>query len=166
MPNWCCNNLQITGKKEDINRIEEELAKSEGKNFFDIFVEPTKEDNADWYTYNLENYGCKWNCDADEWWTDDGGDMMTITISFQSPWGPPIALYEKIDSEGMSVYAQYLESGMCFVGEFANGCDECYEYDNLESLDQIPEELVDSWGLREMLEEEEEFDREIENSKD
>jgi len=162
MPNWCLNSLQISGSKEELDVIEKQLTECGGKDFFDIFVDPAKEDQEDWYNYNLENYGCKWNCSAHEW---DRTDETCINISFDSPWGPPIALYEKIESDGLSVYAQYFESGMCFVGQYTDGYDETYEYSDIESLDQIPEELVESWSLREMLEEQEEFDREINDDK-
>jgi hypothetical protein len=52
---------------------------------------------------------------------------------------------------------------MCFVGQFIDGSDEYYEYSDLESLDDIPESLVDDYGIREMIEEQLEFDEENEN---
>ena len=42
---------------------------------------------------------------------------------------------------------------MAFVGRFADGEDESYEYTDLASLDDIPDEIVDNWGLREQMEE-------------
>ena len=47
------------------------------------------------------------------------------------------------------------EEGMQFVGEFVDGDDESYEYTDLDSLDDIPESIVEHWNLREMFEERE-----------
>ena len=58
----------------------------------------------------------------------------------------------------MNVKASYNECGMSFVGQFSGGMDECYEFSDVESLEDIPEELVDEWNLAEMLEMNEEED--------
>ena len=44
---------------------------------------------------------------------------------------------------------------MGFVGRFVDGEDEYYDYDfeNVDSLDDIPEELLENWSIRERLEE-------------
>jgi hypothetical protein len=41
---------------------------------------------------------------------------------------------------------------MAFVGEFVDGSDDCYEYEDLDSLDYIPEHLIEDWNLRDLLE--------------
>lgn len=147
MPNWCGNTVTIRGEDDVINRVEQHLKNTNGKSFFDAFVPPCPNDN--WYEYNVENYGCKWNCDAYEW--ERSGDSIFIT--FDSPWAPPIQLYETMEEQGLAVDASYSEPGCAFVGRFVDGEDEYYEYTDIESLDDIPEELVESWGLREMMEE-------------
>jgi hypothetical protein len=38
--------------------------------------------------------------------------------------------------------------------------DECYEFSDVESLEDIPEELVDEWNLVELVEQREEWDNE------
>lgn len=38
------------------------------------------------------------------------------------------------------------------MGRFIDGEDEYYEYSDLESLDNIPEELVEHWGVRDRME--------------
>jgi hypothetical protein len=156
MPNWCMNSLQITGSAEQIKEIEAKLEESGGKEFFDIFVKNAKDagHEDDWYSYNQEQYGCKWNCDASSWDTDSG-DGTTITISFDSPWGPPSAIFEKIqETPGLSVYAQYHEPGMCFVGEYNDGSEDSYDYSDCTSetiYESVPAELVDSWGIAEQM---------------
>lgn len=167
MPNWCSNNVKISGSKEQIDELEKFLTETEGKNWFDFFVEPVEKavdaENPDWYAYNTENYGCKWNCDAQDWYRD--GD--TISFWFDSPWAPPIALYQSIYNrdDGYMVYAEYCEEGLCFVGRFEDGEEEYYEFNNgIEDLDDIPEDLVENWNLRESLESWEEEEDEESNS--
>ena len=79
-----------------------------------------------------------------------------MLVLFDSPWGPPIQLYENMLTGDYEVYAEYYESGMSFVGRYTNGVDESYEYSDLDSLDNIPEDLVESWGIRESMSMEEE----------
>lgn len=146
MPNWCSNIVTVTHNKEKIDALESFLKEKDGKNFFDFFVEPLKDSDSGWYAYNLENYGCKWNCDTDRW---ERTSDTTIEISFESPWSPPIQLYENMLTGDYEVYAEYFECGMGFVGRYDNGFDESFEY--FEGLDGIPEELVENWNLEDEI---------------
>lgn len=157
MPNWCMNSFTVKGDKETIDKFEAFLKEKDGKDWFDFFApkpESLKED--EWYEWNLNNYGCKWNCDAQDWDRSEN----SISFWFDSPWAPPIELYRKITEQGHEVHAEYCEEGIGFVGEFTDGDDECYEYSDLDDLDDIPEHLVENWNLRDNME-----DR-MENSED
>lgn len=169
MPNWCNNSTTISGNKEQIDKFEAFLNEKSGKEWFDFFLpcpkeltdvdSPNKTDNVneliekyghgDWYSWSVENWGTKWNADAQDWSRD--GD--SISFWFDSAWAPPTALYDKITAEGYDVEAYYLEEGMGFVGKYWEGADEYYEYTDSESLNDIPEDIVDNWNLRENLEE-------------
>jgi len=157
MPNWCNNSFKVEGDKESIDKFEAFLNEKNGKDWFDFFA-PTpvelKEDG--WYEWNVSNWGCKWNCDAQDWIRD--GD--TISFWFDSPWGPPVELYYKIEQAGLTVTAEYMEEGMRFVGEFVDGSDETYEYQDVEDLDNIPEHLVENWNLHDQFESWEDEDEE------
>ena len=159
MPNWCVNTIEIEGPQHAIDKFEKHLDDTKGKEWFSYFLQIPEELKEDgWYGWNLENYGCKWNCDAFDWYRKDD---ETIGFTFDSPWGPPIALYnniENIEIEGVAgnidyyrVKSEYLEEGMSFMGRFIDGVNEEYEYSDLESLDDIPDELVDHWNLRERM---------------
>lgn len=181
MPNWCNNSITISGNKEQIDAFEKFLEEKEGNDWFDFFLpcpedlmnspSPPSEENKitflekygaeDWYSWCVTNWGTKWNCTANDW--DREGD--SITFNFESAWSPPITLYEAIKDEYV-IDATYCEEGMCFVGQFVDGEDNYYEYSDSESLDFIPEHLVEDYCLREMLEEMENFDSEEENSDD
>ena len=130
------------------------LTKSLSKSYHDKF-------GADnWYDWSVMNWGTKWNTTANG--IERTGEM-TIRFSCETAWAPPTRLYERI-SEGefgeYDVNAYYLEEGMAFVGRFEDGFDECYEYSDLESLDSIPEVIVEHWNLREQLEDQEDWDAE------
>ena len=159
MPNWCQNSVTISGSKEQIDEFEQFLNVNNGKNWFDHFLPSPQELQTDgWYEWNIENWGTKWNCDAQDWVREEN----TLSFWFDSAWGPPISLYEFVEGEGFTVYGQYHEEGMQFVGEFLEGADRYYEYDTVESLDEIPQHLVDEYFLREMLLEPEEYEEEDE----
>jgi hypothetical protein len=177
MPNWCNNTIELRASTEKVVEFQKFLDEKEGKNWFDFFapcpqelmdvgaVDPKNTNEeliekygySDWYSFGVGEWGCKWNCDAQNWTVEEDEDgRSVIKFWFDSPWGPPDVLYEKIndpaDLNGWSVYAEWNEEGMQFVGYFDEGFGETYEYDSLESLDDIPEFLVESWNLRENLE--------------
>ena len=57
---------------------------------------------------------------------------------------------------------------MGYVGKYADGVDNYYEFSDLASLDNIPEDIVENWNLKENLQEYEEepitiFDEESAN---
>ena len=157
MPNWCNNTFNVEGEKEAIDNFEAFLNEKNGKDWFNFFA-PTpvelKEDG--WYEWNVSNWGCKWNCDAQDW----SRDGNTISFWFDSPWGPPVELYYKIEQAGLTVKAEYMEEGMRFVGEFVGGSDETYEYQDVEDLDNIPDNLVENWNLHDQFENWEDEDEE------
>jgi hypothetical protein len=177
MPNWCSNTIELKNTREKVQEFENFLSDNEGKNWFDFFapcpqelldvgaVDPKitneqlieKYGYADWYSFGVGEWGCKWNCDAQDWHVEEAGDdKFVIKFWFDSPWGPPDTLYDTIndpvDENGWSVYAEWNEEGMQFVGYFDEGFGDTYEYSDVESLDNIPEFLVDNWNLRESLE--------------
>lgn len=182
MPNWCSNSVTITSNKDNIDKFEAFLNEKNGKEWFDFFLpcpeelrdvdSPNKSKDADallekyghvdWYSWSVENWGTKWNCDSQDWNRD--GD--SISFWFDSAWAPPTNLYEKIFGEGYEVEAYYLEEGMGFVGKYSDGADDYYEYTDSESLNDIPEDIVENWNLRENLEEWEAENIEEENDKD
>ena len=162
MPNWCSNTIEIEGTKEQINKFVSFLDEQNGKEWFTFFrPTPPELKSEGWYEWNVENWGTKWNCDAQDWMKieNPSEDQASVTFWFDSAWAPPIALYEHIElNSPLNVKASYNECGMGFVGEFVDGSDDYYEYENLEDLDELPEHLVEEWNLAETLEMNEEED--------
>lgn len=142
MPNWCDNTVTIShSDKTKIDAIENAL-KTEDKDFFSA-IRPrplTEEDN--WYDWNVNNWGTKWSPSVHDFEREDDN---TIWVSFDSAWSPPTALYSYMDTEGYDTRAYYHEGGMGFVGVYEDGFDDYFEYDlsDRESIENLPEELVE-----------------------
>ena len=162
MPNWCNNTIEIEGTKEQINAFVSFLDEQNGKEWFSFFKPtPPELKEEGWYEWNIENWGTKWNCDAQDWVKveNPSADESSVTFWFDSAWSPPTALYEFIEATStLNIKASYNEGGMGFVGEFVDGVDVCFNYECLEDLDSIPEHLVDEWNLAEQMEMNEEED--------
>ena len=162
MPNWCSNTIEIEGTKEQINAFVSFLDEQTGKEWFSFFKPtPPELKEEGWYEWNIENWGTKWNCDAQDWVKveNPNADESSVTFWFDSAWSPPTALYEFIEATStLNIKASYNEGGMGFVGEFVDGVDECFNYESLEDLEDIPEHLVDEWNLAEQMEMNEEED--------
>jgi hypothetical protein len=117
-----------------------------------------------WYDFNVANWGTKWDVgDA----SSEVMDANTLKASFDTAWAPPIEAYARLEELGFEVEAFYYEPGMAFVGKYADGDDDCYEYGGYTSStvrDAIGEELDDYFGISEnMAEWEEENEEDEEN---
>ena len=166
MPNWCDNQVTITGSKSVIDKIEKIVreeenidlsSKEKGEsmgllNF--MYPMPTELDGTtapsssadkpqpmvdgfdNWYDWRCENWSTKW--DVNEFYgVDRQGD--TISFGFSSAWSPPIGAYEKFldKNEDCSLKAYYYEGGCDFMGEWDNGVDDCYAPGDYKSTDDF-----------------------------
>lgn len=115
----------------------------------------------DWYDWNIANWGTKWDFELE---SKDRDGPNTMTASFDSAWSPPITAYEALLELGFEITAYYYEPGMCFVGKYENGDDDCYEYGSESSetvRDLIGAELDDYFGISDSM-----ADFESENEED
>lgn len=154
MPNWCNNDVLITGDKEKIDAIFNFIESKKSDESQDAtklleFLIPNPEGEWD-YRWCIDNWGTKWDVDVHY---HERIDENQISLSFDSAWGPPIQAYNTLEELGYDVEAHYIEEGMCFIGQYIGGEDESYDYTDVASLDDVPEELVEHWNLRERLEE-------------
>ena len=155
MPNWCSNTITIrSNKPEQMKEFVDFLQEKDGKEWFDFFrPTPKSLKEEGWYEWNVENWGTKWNTDAFALVIAE--DLTEVSFWFDSAWAPPVELYKFItETTDFDITAEYNEEGMGFVGRFVGGKDDYYEYDyeDLMSLDDIPESLVENWNLRERIE--------------
>ena len=135
MPNWCLNNLSVTGSKagitlfrkwlgedgftlQKIKPMPAELEKTTapnphpGSKESKALVEKYGSDN--WYDWNVKNWGTKWDVEAEI--NDDDGLCM---ISFDSAWSPPIDAIAELSKQFPKLHfsLKYFEPGCVFAGE-------------------------------------------------
>lgn len=154
MPNWCNNNITITGPNKIIDKIEKIVKNGKYEKPEDGLLEyfhpmpaelrDTVADGSkrkklqkkygfdDWYGWATENWSTKW--DIHEFYGDHcdrnyiNDDESEISFGFDSAWAPPIGAYDKFieDNSNVSIRATYYEGGCDFMGIWDNGIDDCW----------------------------------------
>ena len=190
MPNWCNNVATLQATKARIDTVvagaagdgvlqalipvPEELRDTISGSFGDADKQAALEAQTaaniekygygNWYDFCVNEWGTKWDlCDVQVNRIDD----ETVTLSFETAWAPPIEAYEKLLAMGFAIEAFYYEPGMCFVGKWADGFDDCIEfsgYDSKTVRDAIGDELDDMFNVSESMaewEDENEEDEEL-----
>jgi hypothetical protein len=177
MPNWCSNNIRVSGPAAAIDEFAEWL--DDGKNLLGKILPTPKEltevqspfngtkEESDaliakygfnnWYDWNIHNWGTKWDVEADV--QENDGE---IGLMFESAWSPPqraIALLAK-KFDKLSFHHAYLEEGMCFVGyddyEGGNLVKDFYSED--PDSDEWQEIARDEFGWEPMEDDEDDED--------
>jgi len=160
MPNWCENQISITGPNSVIDKIEK-IVKEEKEdngllNFFHPMPkelegttspsssadkpQPMVEGFDNWYDWRNANWGTKWEvCEfygVDRSYIND--DESQITVGFSSAWAPPLEAYQRfLDKHPVILEARYYEPGCDFMGIWDNGDDTCYECSKYGSDDDF-----------------------------
>ena len=149
MPNWCDNQVSITGPNSVINKIEKIVNEEKDTEGLLQFMYPMPQElkdttadgsdnkemikkygHSDWYGWATDNWGTKW--DINEFYGVDrqeiSDDESTISFAFQSAWAPPTGAYENFISENSecSLEGIYYEGGCDFMGIWDNGDDRGY----------------------------------------
>ena len=201
MPNWCSNSITISGPKDKIKAIwEEATAEGDHKGLLEALVpapenlfrgnlgaaeeaECKEKGIPNWYNWNINNWGTKWDVSTEGLEFIEDGDDAQITGWFDSAWSPPIEAYNNFleENEDCSLEANYEEGGMDFAGIYDNGDDQgmdditewcrsvikgtCDLKDTPELFQKLNEEFEFIEYRREWIEEdlEEEKDEEIAN---
>ena len=177
MPNWCNNNISITGPIETIKTLwEQATAEGDDNGLLNAMYPMPKElhdtevmsDGPNWYSWRVENWGTKWEVSSEGLEFEDHGDgTASITGWFDSAWAPPIGAYIAFEEmmDNCSLEASYYEPGMDFAGFYSNeGGDEYC--DDLHAEYKLPEDersdlflrLDDEFGLCEQFEQWDEYE--------
>jgi hypothetical protein len=87
MPNWVHNTLIITADDETIAETRNLLAESDETpvTFQKLVPRPPEEDD-NWYTWNVANWGTKWDARGASLERDPG----VLRYSFETAWSPPM----------------------------------------------------------------------------
>jgi len=145
MPNWCDNQITITGPNSVIDKIEKIAKEEKGAGGLLNFFHPMPKELEDttspsssadkpqpmvdgfdnWYDWRCENWSTKWDI-SEFYGVDRQGD--TISFAFSSAWSPPTGAYEYFlaKNEECSLKAYYYEGGCDCMGVWDNGDDRCY----------------------------------------
>lgn len=161
MPNWCENIVDITFKDfESYKSCLDALDNQDGNKGFLSWILPEPEYKEsdekgslpEWYSWRTEHWGCKWEVDAIIVYQHEID--LKLTLSFNSPWSPPIEAYEVLEERVASVRGWYCEIGMMFCGVFSNGVDSSYSIpdDPDTAEDLIPMSILDMFDIIGMLE--------------
>jgi hypothetical protein len=114
MPNWCWNEITISGDVTKIVDALESIENKEENNVFKTLIDVP--DAEDWYNNNIQYFGTKWDvsheeCDPQEF---DGGLVLTPCTA----WSPPIEFGINLAKKyGVEVEMYYHESGMDLCGK-------------------------------------------------
>lgn len=170
MPNWCSNNLKLT--HDDPTEIDRAIAAFTADKFLNTFIPRPVEEEDNWYSWNIQNWGTKWDVGGREDQVERI-DPNTVKFTFDSAWSPPVRSYETLTENGWVVDATYYESGMAFVGEYDSiHGDNYFEIPQTadEVVDAIPEHLDEEWGISSYMraceEEAAEFEEENEDDEE
>jgi len=152
MPNWCNNQITITGPNSVIDKIEkivDEKQETEGLlQFMYPMPERLKDTTADgsedkkmikkygysdWYGWATNEWGTKWDLTEfygvdRQYLTETSEGESTISFAFDSAWSPPVGAYENFiaNNEDCSLRATYYEPGCDFMGIWQDYDDKCY----------------------------------------
>ena len=179
MPNWCDNQITITGPNSVIDKIEKIVKEEKDGDGLLNFMSPMPkeldgtmapssasdkpqpmiEGFDNWYDWRCENWSTKW--EVNEFYgVDRQGD--TISFGFSSAWAPPINAYHTFlinmseQKQDVSIKAYYYEGGCDFMGCWDNGDDDCYAPSELKSTDDwwndgIGAELDEMFNITESM---------------
>ena len=142
MPNWCWNNLSVSGDEIQLREfVEKSTINIEENDEFSFngtypmpktlritagthlsFIEKIKRyiniklyGHDNWYNWSIANWGTKWDaCEPHI----DNNDINFFSVSFDTAWSPPIDWIDNImeDFPDLCFELEYDEPGMCFGG--------------------------------------------------
>lgn len=121
MPNWCENEITLTGSKSVIEKLHS-IAKeaNQEKGFFNRLVPRPKEQEENWYDWNTQNWGTKWDIDPDQFQVGEivkAHREYSFNISLATAWSPPENFLKTLCKElDISANLRYIEGGMDFCG--------------------------------------------------
>ena len=145
MPNWCSNEVEIYGEKEDIAKfVEECFTDFKGTPVLDFakvmpepdYDQPQKDGThnngvqkelhdvmPDWWNWRNNNWGTKWNLVPDPEGNLTGYEVVGqddgfIQLEFETAWSPPNGIYNEIWAKypDLTVSWFYREDGCQLAG--------------------------------------------------
>lgn len=169
MPNWCNNNVKITGSKQGLSVIKKKLdsISVDGKRDMSILFETLvgrseditqqEYENGGWYEHNISRYGTKWDVSYED--ASPSFDEDEINMSFCTAWSPPIEFIVLLSKKyKVQVTMSYSEPGVDFAGIFTSYDDGTYEDEQYSYIEGLY--LIDKEGFWSSIEYEIEYAKE------
>ena len=118
MPNWCACSIHITGSKKDMKLFNKTLEKhneADEKTVFSFYQTVPRPESADWYTWNIKNWGTKWDCSEPTLVRKTHTEFL---VQCDTAWSPPLAWGETVSRmfPNLTFTIAYCEAGMRFYG--------------------------------------------------
>ena len=153
MPNWCNNNISISGDYKEL----EKLLNDSLQNGFCQTVIPISDSD-----HPSSKWGTKWEVEFE--FSDlsgEEGEEGNLWLDFNSAWCPPMDVI-KVLAEKYAVEGWFVEPGVAYAGQIESDGGGKYtlkEWDDVRVLSDIPEKdrdiVIDS--LESWLSDEEDF---------
>lgn len=124
MPNWCYNEIKVSGKKENIKKLGIDILNSEGMLFQSLIGDRYNDDKID-------NWGTR-DVKIDHFVEEFGSNL--IKFRGETAWNPPVEFCKKLAAKyDVDVEMYFEEPGLNFAGEallYADGsrCISNYDY--------------------------------------
>jgi hypothetical protein len=121
MPNWCSNEITITGDVSEIVKALDSIENKEERNVFKTLIGlpdgiGQEEYEKDWYNINLNRFGTKWDISYEDCDPQEFDDELVLTPN--TAWSPPIEFCVNLAKKyGVEVEMYYFESAMDFCGK-------------------------------------------------
>lgn len=136
MPNWVGNRVEISGPQEQLDKLAEQLQNPElGEDMafsFNKILPIPAESAEDWYSWNITNWGVKWDTRDVETNHEPG----QLAYRFNTAWSPPVPVLNALSHQNPDLVVNHVyeeEQGWGGRIEYRNGNGE-----QLESWD-IPD---------------------------
>lgn len=150
MPNWCNNNIEISGPKSKLIKLKAGAEKGEFLNTLFPMPEVLKDTvkgtgeekqttwvggHNNWYDWRLDNWATKWDVDVYDESISFRHELLgesdgpaTLSFGFDSAWSPPIGAVAKYleNNPDVSIRLSYYEPGCDFMGVWEDFDDRCY----------------------------------------
>ena len=114
MPNWCENDLSVSGDKESLAVFMKSISGDTEMDFTQLVPRPAEQED-NWFNWNCDNWGTKWA--PNEIWISYETETESA-MTFQSAWAPPTELFTAIAKlfPTLDFSLAYSEGGMAFCG--------------------------------------------------
>lgn len=156
MPNWCSNNIEITGPETDVdtfvNTLTEHPDRDGHYSILNTFI-PMPDPVDDWYKWAVTHWGTKW---PDSMRIIER-ETTSVTLTGDTAWAPPLPGMTNVSKQfpTLTFILTYCEEGMCFMGsavtrngtqhiiEINDAFPSCDDWDDDDAVADYHDQLED-----------------------